>query len=510
MVNAESQRRAKSVGARVLAVMLGMAVAFGAVGCTEVREPVTLTVGASWAPASMDAWNVSGAAIPQVLLYNVYETLVKVDSEGAVKPLLAQTWEVSADQLTYTFHLNPAAKFASGGAVNADAIVANIQRLKADTALTPDKQTEVNLIASTKVLDAQKVEITLTRPSLTWLYEMSSSVGMIVDPSFTGDLAQATAGSGPYTLESFDANESVTLAKNTAYWGNPPHYDEVTFRYFSDPNAMDTAMLSGDLDIISNLQTPETLSQFADTTRFTTTVGTTNGEVVLGMNEKTKALTDLRVRQALTMAIDRKALLSTVWAGQGTLIGSMAVPTDPWYQDLSGTNPYNPTRAKELLKQAGYSGGLTLRMPIPSVNYAVKSAQFVASQLKQVGVTVKIEQLDNSSWLQKVFNASGGNGYDLTIVAHVEPRDLGRFALADNYWHYRSAEFVRLYDTADSTVDLTQANAGMRQAAAYLANDCAAIWLFAMPNLVITTSEVTGVAKNATSLSFDLTTITSR
>jgi len=284
----------------------------------------------------------------------------------------------------------------------------------------------------------------------------------------------------------------------------------VTFRYYSDANAMNTAMLSGDLDIISNLQTPEALGQFSDTSRFTTTIGTTNGEVVLGLNHKTKALADLRVRQALTMAIDRKALRDTVWAGQGTLIGSMTVPTDPWYEDLSGTNPYNPTRAKELLKQAGYGNGLTLRMPIPSVNYAVKSAQFVASQLKQVGVTVKVEQLDNTSWLQKVFNAPGGNGYDLTVVAHVEPHDLGRFAWPNYYWHYGSAEFGRLYYAADSTVDQTQAVAGMKVAAQYLANDAAAVWLFALPNLVITTSEVTGVAKNATSLSFDLTNITSR
>lgn len=95
-------------------------------------------------------------------------------------------------------------------------------------------------------------------------------------------------------------------------------------------------MLSGDLDVISNLQAPDSLPQFADPSRFTVTKGTTNGEVVLGLNHKSKALANLKVRQALTAAIDRRALLDTVWNGEGTLIGSMAVPTDPWYEDLSG------------------------------------------------------------------------------------------------------------------------------------------------------------------------------
>lgn len=339
-----------------------------------------------------------------------------------------------------------------------------------------------------------------------WLYDMSSTLGMMVDPAYTSDLANATAGSGPYAFLAHDKGQSVTLAKNTAYWGTPPRYDQVTFRYFSDANAMNAAMLSGDLDIISNLQAPDSLSQFSDTSRFNTSVGSTNGEVVLALNHKNKALADLRVRQALTMAIDRKALLDTVWAGQGSLIGSMAVPTDPWYQDLSGTNAYNPTAAKVLLKAAGYSQGLTLRMRVPSFPYAVKSAQFVASQLRDVGVTVKIEEVDFVRWQSEVLD---GGDYDLSVVAHVEPRDLGKFAQPTYYWHYNSPKFAAMYHAADASTD-GQGISRMQQATAYLASDCAAVWLFALPNLVVTNREVGGVAANATSLSFDLTTIASR
>lgn len=113
--------------------------------------------------------------------------------------------------------------------------------------------------------------------------------------------------------------------------------------------------------------------------------------MVLGLNHESKALAKLEVRQALTMAIDRQALRDTVWNGQGALIGSMAVPTDPWYEDLTGTNPYDPEKAKALLKQAGYESGLTLRLRVPVIPYAVKSAQFVASQLRDIGVKATIE-----------------------------------------------------------------------------------------------------------------------
>lgn len=496
---------------RLLAALLAGCLLMVAAACspsgtaTSPAELRRLSVGATLEPASMDPFHNTAASIPQVLLYNVYETLLKVDSEGKLKGLLAQTWEVSPDRLTYTFHLNPAARFASGAPVDAAAVKANLDQRKGDAKLTETLRAQLAVVDSVEAPDAATVVITLSRPSLLWLYEMSSTLGMIVDPGFTGDLGAATAGSGPYALERHNRGQSVVLGRNPDYWGTPGRFDEVTFRYFSDPNAMNASMLSGDLDIISNLQAPDALPQFSDPDRFTTISGSTNGEVVLGLNNATPALAIKEVRQALTMAIDRKALRSTVWNGQGTLIGSMVVPTDPWWEDLSGVTPYDPTRAKELLAEAGYADGLTLRLRVPVVPYAVKSAQFVASQLRDIGVTATIEELEFTRWIPEVLT----NGdYDMTIVAHVEARDIAKFANPNYYWHYDSAEFRQLFTAADEAGE-SQVVPLMKRAARHLADDAAAIWLFALPNLVITKSTITGVGQNATSLSFDLTTIAS-
>lgn len=493
---------------RLLAVMLAGCLLLVAAACSPSGPPTeshTLTVGATLEPPSMDPFHDTSASIPQVLLYNVYETLLKVNSDGALMGLLAQTWEVSTDRLTYNFHLNPAATFASGAPVNATAVKTNLDRMLNDPKLTQTLRAQLDVVDSVEAPDESHVVIKLNRPSMMWLYEMSSTLGMIVDPTFTGDLADATAGSGPYQLQAHNRGQSVVLSRNDNYWGTPGRFDQVTFRYYSDPNAMNASMLAGDLDIISNLQAPDALSQFSDTSRFTTISGTTNGEVVLGLNNATEALSKKEVRLALTMGIDRKALMDTVWNGQGTLIGSMVVPTDPWYEDLSNLTPYDPAKAKELLAQAGYADGLKLRLRVPVVPYAVKSAQFVASQLRDIGVTVTIEELEFTRWISEVLT----NGdYDMTIVAHVEARDIAKFANPAYYWHYDSAEFRRLFTQADEASEDEVAPL-MKQAARYLAEDAAAIWLFALPNLVITKSTITGVGQNATSLSFDLTTIAS-
>ncbi len=518
MTYAASSRRPRSWSIRTLSVLLGLALALGLAACTpgtssptgsgsQPQAERTLAVGATLEPASMDPWHNPAASIPQVLLYNVYETLVKVDSAGEIKSLLAQRWEISPDRLTYTFHLNPAAKFASGNPVDAAAVVANIDRLKSDASLTPTLKAQLAVVSGATVIDSHQVEITLLHPSLMWLYDMSSTLGMMLDPSYTGDLSTTSAGSGPYQVKSHIQGDSVVLDDNTNYWGNPARFDEVTFRYFSDPNAMNAAMLSGDLDVISNLQAPDALPQFADTSQYTTITGTTNGEVVLGLNNSSKALSKLEVRQALTMAINRKDLLDTVWAGQGTLIGTMSVPTDPWYEDLSGLYPYDPDKAKAMLKDAGYGNGLTLRLRVPEIPYAVKSAQFVASQLRDIGVKVTTEELDFTRWLDEVFTKGD---YDMTIVAHVEARDLGKFADKTYYWRYGDAKYASMYHAADQATNEEEGVEGMKAAAHYLAEQCAAIWLFALPNLVITKATVTGIPQNATTLSFDLTTITNR
>ncbi len=488
----------------MLGILLGLSLVLSACTApgTDNDEPVVLNVGATAEPQGLDPATTTGAGTPFVLLYNVYETLVRIDEQGNIKPLLARSWSTNSERNVYTFSLESGATFASGTPVDAEAVIASFKRTRDNENSTKVLKSQMGRIKEMRAVDKHTVEVTLTEPSHQWLYDITGSAGIVYDLSAEQDLNAKPAGSGPYVFQRHDIGSTVSLARNEKYWGTGPRVDEVRFNYYADANAMVTAMLSGQLDIISNLTVPQSVDQFSDTSRYKVLEGTTDGEVVLGFNHATPALKDVRVRQAINHAIDRKALLDGAWGGRGTLIGSMVAPADPWYEDLSATYPYDPAKARQLLAEAGYSEGLSLRMRVPNLPYGPPILKIVTAQLAEVGVTVEPEELEFSTWLEQVYTQ---RNYDLTVVAHVEPRDLSSFANPDYYWQYNNPQFAELITAADSAASASEQKTRLQEAARLLAEDAAADWLFLLPNLVITTAEISGVATNTTGLSFDLT-----
>ena len=465
-----------------------------------------LVIGATAPPAALDPSTNSGAAISQALLYNVYETLVKIDSDGKIVPLLATSWNESEDGLTYTFTLQPKATFASGAALDAEAVKTSLDRVKNDEAVLATLKSQLGAMESVTVQDPSTIVVKLARRDNDWLYYAAQTAGIIYDPSRIDSLDTAPAGSGPFVFESWSEGNPMVLVRNESYWGTPTVFESVTFKYFADPTAENAAMSSGDLDVISNLQAPQSISQFEDPERYTILNGTSMGEVVLGFNHQREVFSDVRVRQAINYAINRADLLQTVMAGYGTLIGSMVAPTDPWYEDLSDTYGYDPEMARKLLAEAGYGEGLSLSLRPANLPYAVSAATFIASQLAQVGITVNPDPLDfPSRWIDEVMTKSN---YDMTIVSHTEGRDIEKWANPEYYWHYDNAEFRELVTEAKTGPADEQAEK-MKQAARILADDAAADFLFSMANLVVLRSGISGISENLTSESMDLTTASS-
>ena len=232
--------------------------------------------------------------------------------------------------------------------------------------------------------------------------------------------------------------------------------------------------------------------------------GTTNGEVLLSFNNSKAPLNDKRVRQAVRHAIDHKALLETCWAGRGELIGSMVPPTDPWYEDLTGLYPYDKAKAKALLQESG-KASTPLRLRIPSLPYAVSCGQVVKSQLEQVGFTVKLDQLEfPAAWLTTVFKDAD---YDMSIISHVEPRDIGAiFGDPKYYTRYDNKDVQQALAAADEAPESQQVEL-MKKAARTVSEDAAGDFLFLLPNLIVAEKGITGLPKNAISESFDLTSL---
>ncbi|WP_020573471.1 ABC transporter substrate-binding protein [Actinopolymorpha alba] len=461
----------------------------------------SLEVGMIAEPASLDFTRNDGAAIPQALLVNVYEGLVKLDANGEIVPLLATKWQVSPDRRTYTFTLHKDVTFSDGKPFTAEDAAFSINRVKTDW--TTSLKAGMDVVDTAEATSPTILTVKLKRPSNSWLFAMTTRIGAMFSRTGVAELATKPIGTGPYVLDRWTRGNALVLKANPRYWGRKPTVRTVTLRYFKDPTAMNNALRTGGIDVVSTVQTPETLSEFKDKSKYHIIEGTTNGEVVLSFNNSKAPLTDRRVRLALRYAIDRKAVLDTAWAGHGTLIGSMVPPTDPWYEDLSTRYPHDPAQAKRLLAAAGVPK-LTLRLRIPNLPYAVAIAQVVKSQLAEVGVTAQIDVLEfPARWLDEVYTKAD---YDLSIIAHVEPRDITSWGNPTYYWRYDNKQVQDLLARADAGTPQQQV-AAMKQVARTLSDDAAADWLFLFPNLMVARPQVKGLPTNVVSEAFDLTAV---
>lgn len=469
---------------------------------SEEASSKQLSVGFSAEPANLDFTRTDGAAIPEALLVNVYEGLVKLDESGEIVPLLAESWVISDDRKTYTFTLREDVKFSDGADFTAEDVKFSIDRVKSD-AWTISLKSYMDVVDSVEVVSPTEAKVTLKAPSNEWLFQMTSRIGAMFSRTGVENLPTKPIGTGPYVVDEWVRGDSIVMKANPDYWGEQPALSTVTLKYFKDSTALNNALLSGGIDVISSVQAPDALRQFEGDDQYQIIEGTTNGELTMALNSDSPNLEDERVRQAITHAIDKQAVVDTAWAGYGTVIGSMVPPTDPWYEELTDIYPYDPEKAKQLLAEAGKSN-LKLRFRVPNLPYAVAPAQVVQSQLAEVGIEATIDVLEfPARWLDEVFTKGD---FDMSIVAHVEPHDIPTFGNPDYYWHYDNPEVQELLAAADTGTEAEQVE-NMKKVARIIAEDAAAVWLYVLPSLVVADAEVEGLPENRISESFDLTTL---
>lgn len=450
-------------------------------------------VGAVLEPTSLDIVTVAGAALDQVLLDNVYETLLAQDPvSGDIIPGLAELPDISDDGLTWTFTLHDGVTFQSGEPLTSADVVWSLDALRAEGA---NEASQLASIESVEATDDLTVVVTLSQRDNSLEYQLTRRAGAVLQADATA-LEDSANGTGPFSLDTWNVGSSITLARNDDYSGEPPLVSGVTFQYFTDPNAAVNALTAGDVDLLTGVNT-DLVSQFENDDDYKLTVGTTNGELTLGFNNKQEALSNVDVRHALRMAIDKDGVLD-LFNGYGTLIGGPVPPTDPWYEDLTDLYPYDPDRARTLLEEAGYGDGLALTFVVPNI-YPENIAEYVRSQLADVGVDVTIESVEFSVWLDQVYT---NHDYDLTMVLHVEPRDLAKYARDDYYWQYDSAQVQALIEEA-TTGDPADYVDTLREATRLIAEDSPADWLILSSDLIVAHDNVVGYPQNDTQSRLD-------
>ncbi len=449
-------------------------------------------VGAVLEPTSLDLITTAGAALDQILLDNVYETLLKADETGEIGPGLADLPEVSADGTVYTFTLPEGVTFHNGEALTADDVVWSLDQLRAPEATGVD---DLASVATVEATDDTTVTVTLTQPDNNLLFNLTRRAGAVLD-SGTTELADSANGTGPFVLDEWNVGTSISLATNADYWGDAPAIAGVTFVYFTDANAAVNALTTGDADILTGISS-DLVGPLQDDDDYVVNQGTTNGEFTLGFNNASGPLADVAVRRAIRQAIDHDGIIE-LNNGFGTLIGGPVPPTDPWYEDLTDVVPYDLEAAKAALAEAGYADGFDLRFVYPNI-YPTTIAEYLATQLSEVGINLDIQPVEFSVWLDQVY---GSRDYDVTVVNHVEPRDIDNYG-KDYYWNYDNPDVTELIADAKVAPTPDEATELLTQAARQIAEDSPVDWLFLGADLTASTADVTGYPVNDTASRFD-------
>ena len=441
------------------------------------KDSVVLGMVLEPAPG-LDPTVAPAAAIGEVVHLSVFEGLTKIGMDGKITPLLAESWSIDPDGKVYTFKLRKGVKFHDGEAFDASDVKFSFERAKAAGSTNKAKKAVFDNISRIDTPDASTVILVLGNADGNFLFRMGENTAVILDPKSAPTDATQPIGTGPFKFSAWAKGSSITLLKNDQYRDAAKvAMKKVTFRFINDPAAQVAALMAGDIDGMPRYGALESLKQFQGDPRYSVAVGGTEGKTILTINNRKKPFDDVRVRRAIAAAIDRKAVIDGAQEGFGTAIGSHMVPSDAGYVDLTGVNPYNPEKAKALLKEAGVALPLNVTLTLPPPAYARKGGEIIAAQLAKVGIVAKIENVEWAQWLSGPFK---GN-FDLTVISHVEPLDFDRYGDTTYYYGYDSKAYRDLLTTYNGTADPKGRLKLLGDIQRQLATDSVNAYLFQLP-----------------------------
>jgi peptide/nickel transport system substrate-binding protein len=489
--------RTRLVAALALAALAALPLSAGA---QAKKDSVVL--GMVLEPPALDPTTAPAAAIGEIVHYNVLEGLTKINMDGSIVPLLAESWSIDPDGKVYTFRLRKGVKYSDGEAFDSSDVKFSFERAKAPGSTNKSKKTVFDNISRIDAPDPYTVILVLNQADGNFLFRMGENTAVILDPKSAPTAATKPIGTGPFKFESWAKGTSVTLVKNESFRNAAAiKLNKATFRFINDPAAQVAALLAGDIDGMPRFGAIESLKQFQSDARYTVTAGGTEGKTIVSINNKKKPFDDVRVRRAIALAVDRKAVIDGAQEGYGKPIGSHMVPSDAGYVDLTSVNPYNPEKAKALLKEAGVATPLNVTLTLPPPQYARKGGEIVAAQLAKVGINAKIENVEWAQWLSGPYK---GN-FDLTIISHVEPLDfIAVYADPNYYIGYDSKEFRDLVAQYNGTADAKGRTKLLGDIQRKLAADSPAVFMFQLPQFAVAKKNLKGLWSSSPIFANDL------
>lgn len=453
-------------------------------------EEVNLTVGLPQdLDDSLDPYQITAAGTREVM-FNVFEGLVKPDTDGNFIDAVASAHSVSEDGLTYTFTLRDGVRFHNGAEVTADDVLYSFKTCASTT--TNTAVAEALSVISNISADGSKIVITLPKPDSSFLSTVSS---VSIVPKDYADQASAPVGTGPYKFVSRSVQDNAVFARNDGYYGEKPEIAEVTCKIYEDNNALFTALDSGALDMAFHLSSDQ-IGNLSN--GYNTIEGEMNLVQALYLNNASAPFDNEKVRQALCYAIDTDSIMELTEDGHGAKLGSSVYPSFTKYfdKDLVDAYPYDPKKAKALLSEAG-ADGLSFTIKVPS-NYTphVNTATVIVEQLSQVGVNASIEQVDWETWLSDVYQAKD---FQATVIgfdaAYLSPDALlQRFVSTDksNMISYSNPDYDAAIKKAHNASTDKEMVAAYKEAQKILSDTAANVYIQDLADFVALNPKFTG------------------
>lgn len=462
-------------------------------GSTGESAGGEITVGiAADLDSSLDPHVSSSSAGTREVLFNIYEGLMKPDTQGDLVPAVADSYNVNDTADVYTFTLREGVRFHDGSEVKAGDVVYSLSRAAGLETGEPLVATLAG-VSSVEATDDQTVVVTLSAPDAEFIAYMTAAI--IPEGS---DPADGIVGTGPFKYVSRSVQENIVLERFADYWGEPAKVDKVTLRVIEDGQTMVMSLRSGAIDMAAHLEA----SQVAELDGLNVLEGSMNLVQALYLDNAEPPFDDIRVRQALCYAVDKQAVIDLAGDGHGFAVGSSMYPAFGKYFDGELTDYYQPDTAKavELLAEAGYdkSDPLTFTITVPS-NYTphVDAAQVIVELLGQTGVIdASIQQVEWATWYSDVYQ---GRDFEATVCGMdastlTASALLSRFESSSpkNFISFVNDDYDAAYAAALATVDEDEQTEHFKQCQAILTENAANVYIQDLADFVVTQTDIQG------------------
>lgn len=427
--------------------------AFFFMSCFGKNSKNVLRINVASEPDSFFPWE-SAAADTAAIYYNIFDGLLSFDEKGALHPALAESYEISADKLTYTFHLRQGVKFHNGADFSSADCLYTYENLAGLNGNSVRSDMMMRSIESLSAPDEKTFTITLKYQNGGFL---ALNICPILPVGYTNH-AEQPIGTGAYKFVEYQLHQKVVLEKNENYWNkeNEPKIPRIEIYVMSDENAILSALQSKQLDIgqMLSAENARTLEK-----KFQLFSAPQNMVQVLGLNNSVKPLDNPLVRQAITMAVNKDEIIDGAMGGFGTKLYSNFSPIlGAYYNDrLSEVYKNDINQAKSLLASAGYSNGFDLEITVPG-NYRihVDTAQIIAKQLEQIGIRCKIKTVEWTTWLDQVYTKFDYQATVIAFAGKLEPSEVLRRYYSSykrNFTRYNNPVFDETFDKAELETD---------------------------------------------------------